>query len=145
MVNYSRIIGEVMVLMEKPSVSESPSGRARGHAPYGILQRQKLAAAEKWLRCSPDFFGNIWEFIGARSRSGDLQGAHKVYGELLTHHRRGHGVDGEAFRVRIPLRQGTRTCPIWDLAETEACGGGKVITMLPWFFWEYLGIYRRKI
>ena len=53
MVNYSRIIGEVMVLMEKPSVSESP------------------------------------------------------------------------------LRQGTKTCPRWDLAETEACGGGKVITMLP--------------
>ena len=53
MVNYSRIIGEVMVLMEKPSVSESP------------------------------------------------------------------------------LRQGTRTCPRWDLAETEAYGGGKVITMLP--------------
>ena len=26
MVNYSRIIGEVMVLMKKPSVSESPSG-----------------------------------------------------------------------------------------------------------------------
>ena len=53
MVNYSRIIGEVMVLMKKPSVSESP------------------------------------------------------------------------------LRQGTRTCPRWDLAETEACGGGKVIAMLP--------------
>ena len=67
MVNYSRIIGEVMVLMEKPSVFESP------------------------------------------------------------------------------LRQGTRTCPKWDFAETEACGGGKVITMLPLIFWEYLGIYRPKI
>ena len=66
MANYSHIIGEVMVLMEKPSVSESP------------------------------------------------------------------------------LRQGTRTCPRWDLAEIEACGGGKVITILP-FFWEYMGIYRRKI
>ena len=28
-----------------------------------------------------------------------------------------------------PLRQGTRTCPRWDLAETEACGGGKVFSM----------------
>ncbi|KAI5016663.1 hypothetical protein ZWY2020_006514, partial [Hordeum vulgare] len=49
MVNYSRIIGEVMVLMKNHSVSESP------------------------------------------------------------------------------LREGTRTCPRWDLAETEACGGGKVL------------------
>ena len=52
MVNYSRIIGEVMVLMKKPSVSESP------------------------------------------------------------------------------IRQGTRTCPRWDLVETEACGGGKVIAIV---------------
>ena len=54
----------------------------------------------------------------------------KVCGELLTHHRRGNGVDEEALRVRIPLRQGTRTSPRWDLAETEACGGGKVFSWL---------------
>ena len=66
MVNYSRIIGEVMLLMEKPSVYESP------------------------------------------------------------------------------LRQGTRLCPIWDLAETEACGSGKVLSMISWFFLEFMGIYRRK-
>ena len=36
-----------------------------------------------------------------------------------------------------PLRQGTRTCPRWDLAETEACGVGKVISRLPDFL-EYL-------
>ena len=53
MLNYSRIIGEVMVLMKKPSVSESP------------------------------------------------------------------------------LRQGTRTCRRWDLAEIEACGGGKVLSETP--------------
>ena len=52
MVNYSHIIGEVMVLMKKPSISESP------------------------------------------------------------------------------LRQGTRTCPRWDLAETEACGDEKVLSMI---------------
>ena len=55
MVNYSRIIGEVMVLMKKPSVSESPSGRAPERAPDGILRRQKLAAAEKYFRGSVDF------------------------------------------------------------------------------------------
>ena len=26
----------------------------------------------------------------------------KVYGELITHHERGHGVDEEALRIRIP-------------------------------------------
>jgi hypothetical protein len=29
----------------------------------------------------------------------------KVCGELLTHHRRGNGVDVDALRDRIPLRQ----------------------------------------
>ena len=52
MVNYSGIIGEVMVLMKKPSISESP------------------------------------------------------------------------------LRQGTRTCPRWDLAEIETCDGEKVLSMI---------------
>ena len=56
MVNYSRIIGEVMVLMNKPSVSESP------------------------------------------------------------------------------LQQGTRMCPRWDIAEKEACGSGKVISIISRFF-----------
>ncbi|KAI4986121.1 hypothetical protein ZWY2020_018751 [Hordeum vulgare] len=36
-----------MVLMKKPSVSESPSGRAPERSPDGISQRQKLAAVEK--------------------------------------------------------------------------------------------------
>ena len=33
----------------------------------------------------------------------------KVCGKLLTHHRRGHGVDVEALRDRCPLRQDTRS------------------------------------
>ena len=36
-----------------------------------------------------------------------------------------------------PPRQGTRTCPRWDLAETEACGGGKVLSMFSWFFLRF--------
>ena len=50
MVNYLRIIGEAMVLMKKPSVSESPSDRAPERSLDGILRRQKLAAAEKYFR-----------------------------------------------------------------------------------------------
>ena len=68
----------------------------------------------------------------------------KVCGELLTHHQRGNGVYEEALRVRIPLRQGTRTVPRWDLAETEACGGGKVFSWLSLLVWGFQGIYRRK-
>ena len=77
MVNYSRIIGEVMVLMKKPSVSESPSDRAPERAPDGILRRQKLAAAEKYLRGSLPWFWIFWGFIGGRSRAEEPQGAHK--------------------------------------------------------------------
>ena len=43
----------------------------------------------------------------------------KVYGKLLTLHRRGNGVDVEALR---------------DLMGTEGCGGGKVVLWLPWKF-----------
>ena len=77
MVNYSRIIGEVMVLMKKPSVSESPSGRAPERAPDGILRRHKLAAAEKYFRGSPHFFWDFREYIGEGARAEEDQGAHK--------------------------------------------------------------------
>ena len=67
MVNYSRFIGEVVVLMEKPSMIESPSGRTPEKAPR------------------------------------------------------------------------------WDLMGTEGCGGGKVVSWLPWKFLGYMRIFRRKI
>ena len=54
----------------------------------------------------------------------------KVCGELLTHHRRGNGVDEEALRVRIPPPAGDQNVPRWDLVETEACGGGKVFSWI---------------
>ena len=66
MVNYSHIIGEAMVLMQKPSVIESPSGRSLEKAPR------------------------------------------------------------------------------WDLMGIEGCGGGKVVSWLPWMFLGYKSIYRRK-
>ena len=66
----------------------------------------------------------------------------KVCGKLLTHHRRGNGVDVDALRDRIPLRQITEKAPRLDLAGTEASGGGKVFS---WLFlvsrniWEFIG------
>ena len=35
----------------------------------------------------------------------------QVYGELLTHHQRGHGVDEEALRIRIPPPTGHQNVP----------------------------------
>ena len=63
-----------MVLMKKPSVSESPSGRAPERAPDGILRRQKLAAAEKYFRGSLPWFQIFREFIGGRSKAKEPQG-----------------------------------------------------------------------
>ena len=55
----------------------------------------------------------------------------KVCGKLLTHHRRGYGVDVEALRDRIPLRQNAGKGPRWNLTGTEGCGGGKVVSWPP--------------
>ena len=41
----------------------------------------------------------------------------KVYGELLTHHRRGNGVDEEALRIRIPPPAGHQNLP-----QMGSCG-----------------------
>ena len=64
----------------------------------------------------------------------------KVCGKLLTHHRRGYGVDVEALRDRIPLRQIAGKGPRWDLTGTEGCGSGKVVSWLPWMFLGYKSI-----
>ena len=68
----------------------------------------------------------------------------KVCGKLLTHHRRGYGVDVEALRDRFPLRQITGKGPKWDLMGTEGCSGGKVVSWLPLMFLGNKSICRRK-
>ena len=67
----------------------------------------------------------------------------KVCGKLLTHHRRGYGVDVEALRDRIPSGRSPEKAPRWDLTA-EGCGGGKLVSLLPWMFSGYKSIYRRK-
>ena len=52
MVNYSHFIGEAMVLMEKPFVIESPSGRMPEKAPRWDLMRTEGCGGGKvvsWL------------------------------------------------------------------------------------------------
>ena len=71
----------------------------------------------------------------------------KVCGKLLTLHQSGNGVDVEALRDRIPLRQIVGKGPRWDLTGTEGCGRGKVVTVVSWLplmFLGYKSIYRRK-
>ena len=34
--------------------------------------------------------------------------------------------------------------PRWDLADTEGYGGGNCVSLAPWMFSGYLGLYRRK-
>ena len=56
-------------------------------------------------------------------------------------HRKGNGVDVEALRDRIPLRQDTGEGRRWDLMGTKGCGSGKVFSWLPLLFLGYMRIY----
>ena len=68
----------------------------------------------------------------------------KVCGKLLTTHRRGYGVDVEALHGRFPLRRSTGEGSKMDLADTEGYGGGNCVSLAPWMFSGYVGLYRRK-
>ena len=68
----------------------------------------------------------------------------KVCGKLLTHHRRGYGVDVEALRDRGPLGGAPEKAPRWDLTGTEGCGSGNRASWCSQMFSGYMSIYRRK-
>ena len=68
----------------------------------------------------------------------------KVCGKLLTHHRRGYGVDVEALRDRCPSGGAPEKAPRWDLTGTEGRGGGIRFSWCSLMFLGYAGIYRRK-
>ena len=68
----------------------------------------------------------------------------KVCGKLLTHHRRGYGVDVEALHDRCPSGGAPEQAPIWVLVDTESYGGG-IRVLAPYLIvCGYVGIYRRK-
>ena len=56
---------------------DAPSGGALERPQDGISQVQKVAAVEKWFRGFPGCFQGIRVYIGERSRSVELQGAHE--------------------------------------------------------------------
>ena len=68
----------------------------------------------------------------------------KVCGKLLTTHRRGKDVDVEPSVVDSPSGGVPAKAPSWDLADTEGYGGGNCVSLAPWMFSWYVGIYRRK-
>src|SRR3954471_8866810 len=51
----------------------------------GISRVQKVAAVEKWFRGSPGCFQGIRVYIGERSRSVELRGAHEGGGAPTPH------------------------------------------------------------
>ena len=78
MVNYSRFIGEVMVLMKKPSVIDSPFGRTPEKVPRWDLMGTEGCGGGKVVSWLPlMFLGNKSIYIGERSMSVELHGAHK--------------------------------------------------------------------
>ena len=46
--------------------------------------------------------------------------------------------------VDSPFSRVPAKAPRWDLADTEGYGGGNCVSLAPWMFSGYVGIYRRK-
>ena len=68
----------------------------------------------------------------------------KVRGKLLTHHRRGYGVDVEALMIDSPSGGAPEKAPRWDLLGTEGCSSGIRFSWSSWMFAGYMDLYRRK-
>ena len=68
----------------------------------------------------------------------------KICDKLLTTHRRGYGVDVEAFHGRFPLRRSAGKAPRWDLTGTKGFGGGNRVSWCFWMFSGYMSIYKRR-
>ena len=68
----------------------------------------------------------------------------KVCGKLLTHHRRGYGVDVEVLLTDSPSGGAPEKAPRWDLTGTEGCGGGNRVSWCSRMFSGYMIIYRRN-
>ena len=75
MVNYSRFIGRVIELMKMPSVIKSPAGKMPKKAPRWDLTYTKGCSGGKVFPWMPLV---VWEYIGARIRSGGHEGPTRV-------------------------------------------------------------------
>ena len=46
--------------------------------------------------------------------------------------------------VDSPSKRMSAMAPRWDLADTESYDGGNCVSVAPWMFSGYVGLYRRK-
>ena len=46
--------------------------------------------------------------------------------------------------VDSPSGEASTKAPRWDLVDTEGYGGGTYVSLAPWMFSGYVGLYRRK-
>ena len=46
--------------------------------------------------------------------------------------------------VDSPSGRAPAKAPTWDLVDTEGYGGGNCVSLAPWMFSGYVGLYRRK-
>ena len=46
--------------------------------------------------------------------------------------------------VDSPSDRAPAKAPRWDLTDTEGYGGGNCVSLAPWMFSGYVGLYRRK-
>ena len=46
--------------------------------------------------------------------------------------------------VDFPSSGALAKAPRWDLADIEGYGGGNCVSVAPWMFSGYVGLYRRK-
>ena len=78
MVNYSHFIKEAMVLMKKPSVIESPSGKSPEKIPRWYLTGAEGCGGGKLVSSLPWMFGGYVDiYVGGRSTSVEQRGAHE--------------------------------------------------------------------
>ena len=68
----------------------------------------------------------------------------KVCGKLLTTHWRGYGVDVEALRGRSPLRRSAGEGSKMGSRGYRRLRRWNCVSLAPWMFSGYVGIYRRK-
>ena len=68
----------------------------------------------------------------------------KVRSKLLTHHRRGHGVDVEALHDQCPLRWSSGKGPEMGSLEYRRLRRWNYVFVVLMDVWGYVDIYRRK-
>ena len=68
----------------------------------------------------------------------------KVYGKVLTTHRKGYGVDVEALHGRFPLQRSADEGSKMGSRGYRRLRRGNCVSVAPWMFSGYVGIYRRK-